>query len=349
MMLRVFEYLVRIDLDETLTRLYTTTKMFHTILSNYSTVKHLGSVFGIHATTFPMLCLHLSIRGSKCRLPQQVALLLAVRYNYPLWKDSTILSGQLSLSTSLIVECCKATSSQLARQVLGLERVEALLTGRATRYTRGIVICLGYGGYYDSIAELFEQLCQCQYDATVGSRGYDAVDIRNATDEYMEILVCMSMASSRCLPIFTSKVLNNQRSYEGRAFIRALCRNDRLYELTMMSLRAILEEFDCLASTKVFTWLYTEHGYTSAHIKGQYYPYRGSMLPALESLYRMSKESCVSDEVITAVIMSDDIESLIWLGERGDLSNKDYCYLRPTGITKETLESYQGKDACSVM
>ena len=343
-MMRILDQLVLVDLDVTVTKLYTYISMFREILSDTEVIKYFQVKFGILPNTlitFPLLCIHLSILNPlTCRLPLRVSLIIAVRYSYS--RSLTIIPAY---STDLIVECCKNITSPLSIRILGEDRLLAFTAGKVNKYSKGALVCLSQGNHYNSIVNLMNKYCSEELN-------YDSVDIDDMTREYIEIFV-RSIRSFRKelynLRIFCNKLITEPYSIEIRTFISMLCFYDRIDDIKYMisagkiTIQLIKDNFESLSSTKVFEWLHSCHKYTKDNIKRQLYPYNGTMVQSLKKLYKDAKylsDGQVNDEVIIAAIMSDDIESLVWLGKKGAFYNKDYSYLQTSGITKEKLVEF---------
>jgi hypothetical protein len=355
LLLHILSLLARIDLDVTVTKLYIHISLFRDILSDHDTIRYFQQKLGIlvgKKINFPLLCVHLSVlKPLTSRIPLRVCLLLNVRYNYHL----TDIPAYPIYCSTFMRDCC-ATTSGTGGRILGTERTLAFTTGRVSKYVRGIIICLAQGGYYDSIVSLIDKYCN-------GTLKYDSVDMENMLKEHMEVLVTSVPSFNQSLSSFNvlSKILSgNPYSAEVSAFMSMMYFYDRVEDIKHLVLKKIItveyikSTFNCLSSTQLFGWLYRYHNYGMSDITSHCYPYGGSMLYSLKQLFKHA-DVCgtvdINDEIVIAVIMSDDIESLIWLGDKGIFMHKDYTYLRTSGITKEKLTEFslqQKSDNCCV-
>lgn len=331
-MLALMVLLAKLDLGETLMKLYITAPVFREFLSSEYNIGYLKSVLGISLehVSFPLVCVHLSIRDpSTSRVPYNVCLLLAIRHNYPI-----ILTNEIPPSLLLVNECCDrilacknkniSIHAHTALKVLGPVRTSAILYGVYTTYETCIYRCIARG----------------RHDMGVCSS--HTISIHQTTEALLEVCIDIFLHDSE-EAIYTLILYNSQHPILLK-LMHCIIRLDMIDLLkrcvidNIVSIQTVFNEFDSLTSTKIFTWLFDEHGYSDIDIRSQYYPYSGSVLSSLRRLYDCN-DIKVSYNIVHAVICSDDVNALLWLRDRGNLSRAYISYYKSSGITLEILKS----------
>jgi len=338
-LLQVLVQLTRVDLDITLTKLYTYVRPFREFLSKQDTINYLQSRLGIsNVTSFPMLCVHLSIRNPETsRVPERVCMLLAIRHNYPM-----IRQPQSQIDKMTMYACCDRIvhiirnnlnigEARTAMRILGKERSGAIFEGGISgTYKYGMICCLFITGL-------------CEYAMEYVKDKSSSPNYAELKGELIEGMVHVISTNVEWIDIISHCAINslNLRS----AILLSLMRRDLLDVIKALidkgtfTLDDVVSRFDTLSSTNVFDWLHSEHHYGLENITTQHYPYEGTCLHALKILYGSNRET-ITTNIVEAAIESDDVESLVWLRDTGRLDNTVFIACS-SGITEEIIASYR--------